>query len=156
MQSIEWLLAALRIGNLKGDAVTFAKSMRDDDVCISEELLALLHNATEESVISVVTRFRASDRAHLAMHCYRKTHLRPIALAIGSTCNLNILVQELGPGLGRAIFDQSRDRMKDTKRGPGRGRPAITLASSAGGIFPRPIEAEDVSEFEQGELQAAR
>jgi hypothetical protein len=136
--------------------MTFVESMRDDDVCISEELLALLHNATEESVIALVARFRASDRAHLALHCYRKIHLRPVGLAIGSTCNLNILVQELGPGLGRAIFDQSRDRMKDEKRGPGRGRPAITLASSAGGIFPRPVETDENSEFEPGALLAAR
>ncbi len=136
--------------------MAFVELMRDDDVCISEELLALLHNATEASVISLVAGFRASDRAHLAMHCYRKTHLRPIGLTIGSTCNLNVLVQELGPGLGRAIFDQSRDRMTDIKRGPGRGRPAITLASSAGGIFPRPVETDDTAEFEPSALQASR
>jgi hypothetical protein len=133
-----------------GAVMTFANG-RDEDDCISEELLARLHNATEESVLPLVATFRANDRARLAYLCYRKTHLRPIGLAIGSTCDLSVLVNELGPGLGRAIFDQSRDHTK-AKRAVGRIRPVITLASSAGRIFPSPIESGEVSVLDQNGL----
>jgi hypothetical protein len=122
---------------------------RDENDCISEELLARLHDATEESVLALVATFRADDRARLAFLCYRKTHLRPIGFAIGSTCSLSVLVNELGPVLGRAIFDQSRT--EETKRVVGRVRPAITLASSAGRIFPSPIESGEVSALDQDE-----
>jgi hypothetical protein len=131
--------------------MTFASLGRDEDDCISEDLLALLHNATEESALALVVSFRADDRARLAYLCYRKTHLRLIGLAIGSTCDLSVLVNELGPGLGRAIFDQSRDHTK-AKRAAGRVRPAITLASSAGRIFPSPIESGEVSALDQNGL----
>jgi hypothetical protein len=128
-------------GTKEGVVMTFASLGRDEDDCISEELLALLHNATEESALALVADFRADDRARLAYLCYRKTHLRPIGLAIGSTCDLSVLVNELGPGLGRAIFDQSRDHTK-AKLAAGRVRPAITLAASAGRIFPSSIESD--------------
>jgi hypothetical protein len=58
----------------------------------------------ESSVPALVATFRADDRARLAYLCYRKTHLRPIGLAIGPTCGLGVLVNELGQGLRRAIF----------------------------------------------------
>jgi hypothetical protein len=131
--------------------MTFA-NWRDEDDGISDELLARLHSATEESSLALVATFRAEDRARLAYLCYRKTHLRPIGLAIGSTCELSVLVNELGPGLGRAIFDQSRDLTKTAKPAVGRVRPAITLASSAGRIFPSPIESGEASALDQDGL----
>jgi hypothetical protein len=140
-----------RTKNDLGAVMTFASLGRDEDDCISEELLARLHDATEESVLALVAIFRADDRARLAYLCYRKTHLRPIGLAIGSTCDLSVLVNELGPELGRAIFDQSRDHTK-AKRAVGRVRPVITLASSAGRIFPPPIECGEVSALDQDGL----
>jgi hypothetical protein len=141
-----------RTKNDLGAVMTFASLGRDEDDCISEELLARLHNATEESVLALISTFRADDRARLAYLCYRKTHLRPIGLAIGSTCDLSVLVNELGPGLGQAIFDQSRDHTKNAKRAVGRVRPVITLASSAGRIFPSPIESGEVSALDQDGL----
>jgi hypothetical protein len=135
---------------MMGAMMAFMNLGRDEDDCISEELLARLHNATEESVLALVATFRDDDRARLAHLCYRKTHLRPIGLAIGSTCGLSVLVNELGPGLGRAIFDQSRDHTKEAKRAVGRMRPAITLASSAGRSFPSPVESDEVSALEDG------
>jgi hypothetical protein len=126
----------------------FASLGRNEDDCISEELLACLHNATEESALALVATFQAFDRARLAYLCYRKTHMRPIGLAIGSTCDLSVLLNELGPGIGRAIFDQSRDHAK-AKRAVGRVRPEVTLASSVGRVFPSPIESDEVSALDQ-------
>jgi hypothetical protein len=125
--------------------MTFSNFDRSHDDCISEQLLARLHDSTEESVITLVAAFRAHDRARLAYLCYRKTHLRGIGLAIGSTCSLVDLVEELGPGQGRAIFDQSRDHTKEAKRAPsGRTRRVITLASSVGRSFPALIESDEI------------
>jgi hypothetical protein len=125
--------------------MTFINLDRNQDDCISEQLLAHLHVATEESVITLVAAFRAHDRARLAYLCYRKRHMRGIVPAIGSTCSLVDLVEEPGPGQGRAIFDQSRDHTKEAKRAAGRVRPVITLASSVGRSFSAPIESDEIS-----------
>jgi hypothetical protein len=124
--------------------ISFAHSMREDDICISEELIGRLHHATEDSVLDLVSTLRASERAKLAMHCYRKSHLRQIGLTIATTCDLKSLVQELGSVLGGAIFAQSRRPSEEPSRLWGRPRPAITLACSAGGSYPAPIDAEDL------------
>src|SRR5271170_3034798 len=126
--------------------VRFAHSIRDDDIFISEEVIGRLHHATEDSILDLVAPLRASERANLAMHCYRKSHLREIGLTIATTCDLNGLVQELGPILGGAIFAQSRKGgSQEPTRAWGRPRPAITLACSAGGSYPPPVEIDDVS-----------
>jgi hypothetical protein len=129
---------------------SFANPIRDDDVYMSEELIARLHHASEDSIRELVAPLRASERANLAMHCYRKSHLREIGLTIATTCDLNVLVQELGPILGGAIFAQSRKGgSQEPARAWGRTRPTITLACSAGGSYPPPVEFDDVSIFEE-------
>ena len=115
----------------------------DDDTCISEELIGRLHHATEDSVIGLVATFRADERASLAMHCYRKSHLRGIGLAIATTCDLNSLVRGWGSILGGAIFAQSRERSEEQGRMWVRPRRAITLARSAGVSFPPPMDLDD-------------
>ena len=71
--------------------VGFAHSVRDDDIFISEELIARLHHASEDSVLDLVSTLRASERANLAMHCYRKSHLREEA------CGVYAANQRFGP-----------------------------------------------------------
>ena len=124
--------------------VSFAHSMRDDDTCISEQLIGRLHHASDDSILDLVSTLRASERANLAMHCYRKSHLRQIGLTIATTCDLKSLVHELGSVLGVAIFAQSRKPSEEPGRLWGRPRPAITLACSAGGSYPAPIDLDDV------------
>jgi hypothetical protein len=116
----------------------------DDDACISEELIGRLHHATEDGVLDLVAAFGANERASLAMHCYRKSHLRRIGLAIATTCDLNSLVQEWGSVLGRSIFAQSRGGSEDSSRTGARPRRKITLARSAGGYHPPLVDIEDV------------
>jgi hypothetical protein len=141
-----------RIARRQGvDMIDFANRIRVDEICISEELIGRLHHATEESVLDLVAPLRADERASLAMHCYRKSHLRQIGLTIATTCDLNALVQELGSVLGGAIFAQSRKRTEEPNRLWGRQRPAITLACSAGGFYPPPVDVDDLSGCEQGE-----
>ena len=116
----------------------------DDDACISEELIGRLHHAPEGSVLDLVASFGANERASLAMHCYRKCHLRRIGLAIATTCDLNSLVQEWGSLLGRSIFAQSRGGSEDPSQISEGPRRKITLARSAGGYHPPLIDVDDV------------
>jgi hypothetical protein len=125
--------------------ISFVPATQDDDVYISEELIGRLHGATEDSVLALVSNQRAS----LAMHCYRKSHLRRTGLTIASTCDLVSLVQECGPIRGEAIFAQSRRKSEEPKRLWGRVRPTITLACSAGGSRPPLVDHDDLPSCEQ-------
>ena len=120
--------------------------LQDDDICISEELIGRLHRATEKTVLELVTAFQANRRASLAMHCYRKSHLRETGLTIASTCDRGTLVHVCGPLRGEAIFAQSRVR-PDKPRGRGRSRPS--LACSAGGAYPPLVDVDDTPNREQ-------
>jgi len=135
--------------------INFEPTIQVDDITISEKLIGRLHRATEDSVLEVVANLRANQRASLAMHCYRKSHLHQTGLMIASTCDLNSLVEECGPVLGEAIFDQSRKRFVGPRRLWGRVRPAVTLACSAGGSYPQlvdldKVDPDDVSGGETG------
>jgi hypothetical protein len=127
----------------------FELPIQDDDVYISEELIACLHGATENTVLELVVAFQADRRASLAMHCYRKSHLRQTGLTIASTCDLTTLVHVCGPLRGQAIFAQSRSRPDKPRRGLGRARPAITLACSASGTYAPPLDVDDTPSCEQ-------
>jgi hypothetical protein len=124
--------------------INFAPTIQVDDINISEELIGRLHRATEGSVLELVVNLRANQRASLAMHCYRKSHLHQTGLTIASTCDLSSLVEECGPVLGEAIFAQSRKRFVEPRRLWGRVRPAVTLACSAGGSYPQLIDLDIV------------
>ena len=62
--------------------ISFVPATQDDDVYISEELIGRLHGATEDSVLALVANFQSNQRASLAMHWYRKSHLRRTGLTI--------------------------------------------------------------------------
>ena len=49
-------------------------SFLEDDTCIPEELIGLLHGAAEGSVPDIVAALTANERASLAMFCYHKPH----------------------------------------------------------------------------------
>src|SRR5271155_2338428 len=57
---------------------TFAQPLPYDDFSISDELVGLLHRATEGGVLELVATLRANQRAILAIQCYGKSHLRRI------------------------------------------------------------------------------
>jgi hypothetical protein len=124
----------------------FEQQLEDDDICISEEMIGRLHCASETSVLETVAAFQANRRASLAMHCYRRSHLRQAALTIASTCDLITLVRVCGPLRGQAIFDQSRARPNKPRV---RGRAKITLACSAGGAYRFPVDEKDTPKLEQ-------
>jgi hypothetical protein len=124
----------------------FEQPLQDDDICISEEMIGRLHCASETSVLQVVAALQANRRASLAMHCYRRSHLRQAALTIASTCDLVTLARVCGPIRGQAIFEQSRARPTKPRV---RGRAKITLARSAGRTYRLPIDTDDTTKLEQ-------
>jgi hypothetical protein len=121
----------------------FEQVLEDDDIFISDELIGRLYGATENTVLELVAAFQADRRASLAVHCYRKSHLRQTGLTIASTCDLSALVHVCGPLRGQAIFAQSRTRSDKPGKVLGRLRPAITLACSAGGTYPPLVDVDD-------------
>jgi hypothetical protein len=125
---------------------SFEQLLQDDDIYISDEIIGHLHGATEDTVLKLVASFQANRRASLAMHCYRKAHLRQTGLTIASTCDLSTLVRVCGPLRGEAIFAQSRVR-PDKPRGRGRSRPS--LACSAAGTHCLPADVDDILNCEQ-------
>jgi hypothetical protein len=128
---------------------SYEQLLQDDDIYISEEVIGRLHRATENNVLELIAAFQANLRASLAMHCYRKSHLRQTGLTIASTCDLSTLVHVCGPLRGQAIFAQSRVRPGKPRRAS--RRLAITLACSAGGTYP-PLDVDDTPNCEQAVL----
>jgi hypothetical protein len=116
----------------------------EDDTFVPEELIGRLHRATEASIVELLDRFTAQERANLAMYCYRKAHLHRTGLVIAATCDLPSLVQQLGTVLGQVIFNQSRDMGAPPDPVRVQHRPKITLARSAGPNRPPLIDIEDV------------
>jgi hypothetical protein len=116
--------------------------LQDDDIYISEAVMGRLHGATEGAVLELVAALPADRRAILAMHCYRKSHLRETGLTIARTCDLATLVHVCGPLRGQVIFAQSRAGF-DKPKSVGRARPAISIAISAGGTYPAPVDVDE-------------
>jgi hypothetical protein len=103
----------------------------DDDRDIPEELVGRLYHASENAVLDLISRFTPTERANLAVYCYRKAHLYRIGLAIAATCDREILVQALGTNLGETLCAQSRDRALQLREStPNAFRPKITLAKT--------------------------
>jgi hypothetical protein len=103
----------------------------DDDQVVPEELVGRLYSATEGAVMDLLDRFTLSERANLAMFCYRKAHLHGIGLAIAATCDRSTLETVWGTALGQALYAQSRERPAEPPRPSGQ-RSKITLARSVG------------------------
>ena len=101
----------------------------DDDQRVPEELVGRLYRLGESAVLDLLAGLSSTERANLAMFCYRKAHLHRTGLAIAATCDRDTLIQAWGTALGQAIFTQSRERAPDRVIVGRRSR--ITLPSSA-------------------------
>ena len=101
----------------------------DDDQRVPEELVGRLYRLGESAVLDLLAGLSPTERANLAMFCYRKAHLHRTGLAIAATCDRDTLIQAWGTALGHAIFTQSRERAPDRVIVGRRSR--ITLPSSA-------------------------
>jgi hypothetical protein len=106
----------------------------DDDQMVPEALVGRLYGATQGAVMEMLDQFSLSERANLAMYCYRKAHLHEIGLAIAATCDQTTLEKTWGTALGKVLYAQSRERPADQPKVTS-ARSKITLARSAGVDF---------------------
>jgi len=102
---------------------------RDDHDAMAKAL-DRLHQAALNTAGDVVANLSISERAKLAVHCYGRTHLNAIGLAIAAQCDLDHLIAAANSATaGQMIYVQSRESGPAEK--PLYGRRAITLAKSA-------------------------
>jgi len=113
-----------------------------NEQAVPEELVGRLYRATENAIFELIDTFSPQQRANLAAFCYQKSHMHKIGLAIAATCDQETLTQALGTALGQTLFTQSRERQVEPTRG-GPSRSKVTLAKSAGMVFPSPSIVPD-------------
>jgi hypothetical protein len=121
----------------------------DDDQVVPEELVGRLYHLGESAVLDLLGGLSPTERANLAMFCYRKSHLHRIGLAIAAACDLDTLIQGWDTALGQALFAQSRARTPEPDRVTVSRRSRITLARcveftpAAPGIVPDEVDDLD-------------
>jgi hypothetical protein len=122
----------------------------DDDQMVPEELVGRLYRLSESAVLDLLAGLSPTERANLAMFCYRKAHLHRTGLAIAATCDRDTLIQAWGTALGQAIFAQSRERAAPDRVTVSR-RSKITLARSAQPFAPAivPNDVDDMDELDE-------
>lgn len=112
----------------------------DDDQAVPEALAASLHRASAQMVREVIAGMSATQRANLAMYCYRKSHLREAGLAIAATLDRSVLIAAWGAAIGHALFEQSREAKKP--EAVRRYRPEVTLGKLQARLVNWTIEDE--------------
>jgi hypothetical protein len=98
----------------------------DDENCVPETLILRLYRVSEDTAVNLTAALSPHRRALVAAHCYRRSHLHRLGLAIASTCDRSTLMHVLGIVPGTALFVQSRSHALAPL--PLGHRPKITLA----------------------------
>jgi hypothetical protein len=79
---------------------------QEEECPVADSLLGTLYRSSPAGLRELVDTISTFNRAVLAVYCYRREHLRPLGLAIASSCDEDDLVAVAGM-LGAAIFMQS-------------------------------------------------
>ena len=127
------------------------------DVCpVGDEMLGALYRASEHGLPALIESVPPLTRAMLALFCYRRSHLQPLALAIASTCEERDLVH-WGAALGSALFAMSHKPEAKATPTASSSRSKITLPSKPQATFAR-IDIDfddDEAEADDAALQIA-
>ncbi len=123
------------------------------DVCpVGDEMLGALYRASEHGLPALIDAVPPLTRAMLALFCYRRSHLQPLALAIASSCEERDLVH-WGAALGSALYMMSRKQ--ETKLAPvSSSRSKITLPSKPLATFAR-IDLDPDDEMDDAAVETA-
>ena len=116
------------------------------DVCpVGEEMLGALYRSSEHGLHALIESVPPLTRAMLALFCYRRSHLQPLALAIALSCEERDLVH-WGAALGSVLY--AKARQGETKPLPASsGRNKITLPSKPLATFARlDVDLDDETE----------
>ncbi|KZM51588.1 hypothetical protein [Labrenzia sp. OB1] len=103
-----------------------------DNCPVSDVLLKRLLDATVNAVTDVGNQLPDSQRAALAVYCYRRAHFRKLGLSLAKLCSRHSLVMEAGHA-GELIHLQATasgpetdSRFSDVARG---GKAQVSLRS---------------------------
>jgi hypothetical protein len=123
------------------------------DVCpVGDEMLGALYRASEHGLPALIDSVPPLTRAMLALFCYRRSHLQPLALAIAWSCEERDLVH-WGAALGSALYMMSRKQ--ETKLAPvSSSRSKITLPSKPLATFAR-IDLDPDDEMDDAAVETA-
>jgi hypothetical protein len=81
----------------------------ENDFCpVREDLLGEMYRADEKGLPVLVHSVSSEVRAMLALFCYRRSHLHPLALTIAASCSERELIQ-LGGRVGSTLYALSRE-----------------------------------------------
>ena len=116
------------------------------DVCpVGDEMLGALYRASEHGLPALIESVPPLTRAMLALFCYRRSHLQPLALAIASSCEERDLVH-WGAALGSALYAKAT-KAPTAPIQVASGRSKITLPTKPLATFARvdvDLDDEDV------------
>ena len=106
----------------------------NEEFCpISDDIFSRLRQASPLDAVGIARSLPSSQRAQLAVFCYRRGHLHGLGLTIAATCERSELVTAAPGASGMIIYDQSRDpkKVNALEVGPlaDQGRKQISLAS---------------------------
>ena len=74
---------------------------------IPVDMLGQLYRAEPVKALDIVEDLPESQRIELALFCYGRAHLRPLAMSIAGTCDATKLVRNAG-NVGEALAIQCR------------------------------------------------
>jgi hypothetical protein len=120
----------------------------ENDFCpVREDLLGEMYRANEHGLAKLVESVSSEVRAMLALFCYRRSHLHPLALTIAATCEERELIQ-LGGRVGSTLYALSREATARPAPSTNYGhRKPITLSTKPLSSF-APLETDlDDDEF---------
>jgi hypothetical protein len=99
-----------------------------------------MYRASEHGLPQLVESVSSEVRAMLALFCYRRSHLHPLALAIAASCSERELVQ-LGGRVGNTLYTLSHEPAARSAPSAYGNRKPITLSTKPLSSF-APIEDE--------------
>jgi hypothetical protein len=106
----------------------------ENDFCpVGDDLLGKMYRASPSGLPLLVESVSSDVRAMLALFCYRRSHLHPLALAIAASCTERELIH-FGGRVGSTLYALSRG-------------PAARSASSSSHRKPITLSTKPLSTF---------
>ena len=94
-----------------------------EETCpVPERLLGDLYRSSPEGLAMLVQSIPAQTRAILALYCFKRVHLKSIALALADTCDKDDLIIH-GGDFGADLYERARRAPQVVEQ-----RPKITLS----------------------------
>jgi hypothetical protein len=134
------------IFRIKGDLQMFSsRDAFDNDACpVADDLLGQMYRANPNGLSLLVANVAPDARARLALFCYRRNHLHPLALAIATSCSERELAY-FGGHVGSTLYKLSRQPTR-TATPAHSGRKPITLSTKPLATFVPIVDELDEEE----------